>query len=150
MFRRVCVFDKHIPDKAGHPNFPHIQSIEYAEHAAKPLKNSKNEVDKTENAEHADDQRQKNEKKKRKISGISQPKSQDIPPKSLVFLGFDGDTELLAPTPSRGKPPPEDIQTHETHRTIRIRIQIATESHDTMPLSVMRWSPLVTFHEPKS
>ena len=38
--------------------------------------------------------------------GISRQKSRDIPPKSLVSLGFEGRTELfLAPTPSRGRPP---------------------------------------------
>ena len=36
---------KPIPDKASHPNFPHIQSIEYEEHADQPghaAKHSKN------------------------------------------------------------------------------------------------------------
>ena len=34
------------------------------------------------------------------------PKSRDIPPKKFGFPGFEGHTELLAPTPSRGRPPP--------------------------------------------
>ena len=38
--------------------------------------------------------------------GISRPKSWDIPPKSLVSLGFEGHTELFGPTLSRGRPPP--------------------------------------------
>ena len=45
--------------------------------------------------------------------GISRPKSSDIPPESLVSLGFDGHTELLAPHPFTWKTPtpPENIQT---------------------------------------
>ena len=42
---------------------------------------------------------------------ISQQKSWDIPPKSLVSLGFEGHTELLDPHPFTWKAstPPEDI-----------------------------------------
>ena len=39
---------------------------------------------------------------------IIPPKARDIPPKSLVSLGFEfeGHTELFGPHPSRGRPPP--------------------------------------------
>ena len=33
-------------------------------------------------------------------------KSRDMPPKSLVSLGFEGHTELFGPHSSRGRPPP--------------------------------------------
>ena len=33
-------------------------------------------------------------------------KSRDIPPKSLVSLGFEGHAGLFGPIPSRGRPPP--------------------------------------------
>ena len=36
---------------------------------------------------------------------ISRPKFQDIPPKSLVFLGFEGDTEFFGPHPFTWKTP---------------------------------------------
>ena len=38
--------------------------------------------------------------------GISRQKFRDIPPKSLVSLGFEGHTGLFGPTTSRGRPPP--------------------------------------------
>ena len=36
----------------------------------------------------------------------SQEKSRDIPARSLVSLGFEDIPNFLAPTPSRGRPPP--------------------------------------------
>ena len=33
-------------------------------------------------------------------------KSRDIRPRTFDFPGFEGDTELFGPTPSRGRPPP--------------------------------------------
>ena len=57
-----------IPDKAGHPTFPHIQSIEYAEHADQPracFKTKEKQQNRSlimENVDHADDQREKKRK----------------------------------------------------------------------------------------
>ena len=50
-------------------------------------------------------------------SGISRQKSQDIPPKSLVFLGFKGHTELFGPHPFKWKTPP--LQVEDPHPTQR-------------------------------
>ena len=39
--------------------------------------------------------------------GISQQKSRDIPPKSLVSLGFEGHNELFGPPPLHVEDPPD-------------------------------------------
>ena len=39
-------------------------------------------------------------------SGISRQNSRDMPPRNFGFLCSEGHTELLVPTPSRGRPPP--------------------------------------------
>ena len=43
---------------------------------------------------------------KMNINFSGTPRISDIPPKSLVSLGFEGHTELFGPTRSRGRPPP--------------------------------------------
>ena len=43
--RPFWVAPKPIPDKANHPNLPHIQSIEYAEHADRARQAAKHRTD---------------------------------------------------------------------------------------------------------
>ena len=50
----------------------------------------------------------------RAVTGISQQKSRDIPPKNLVSLGFEGTYRTFCPHPFTWKAltPPEDIRTN--------------------------------------